>query len=112
MAKSKTKKSVMQGISDYRLRRMIFSRLFGIGLCIACIVCLVAYYKEIFNEWLVMIILSFCMGTLFSLNSFIQDIKVGNPWQRVNGIVSVMFYLLVGFLIVYGFVSGELQLQF
>ncbi len=112
MAKSKAKKSVMQGITDYRKRRMIFSRLFGIAMCIVCIVCLVAYYKEMFNEWLLMVILAFCMGTIFSTNSFLQDIKVGNPWQRVNSIVSVMFYVLMAFLIVYGFVSGELTLQF
>ncbi len=112
MAKSKTKKSVMDNIANYRIRRMILSRLFGIGLCLMCIVCLVAYYKELFNTWLLMIFLSFCMGTIFSLNSFIQDIKVGNPWQRINGIIAIMFYVMVGFLIVYGFISGELSLQF
>ena len=51
-------------------------------------------------------------GFLHGDDIFIKDIKVGNPWQRINGIVSVMFYVLVVFLIIYGFVSGELQLQF
>lgn len=114
MAKRKKKddRNALQKDAAQMRRKMISSRVIGIFCCLLAIACIAVYYFKVINEWLCIVILTYCMGTIFTSNSFIQDVKVGNPWQRINGIVSVILYLLVAALIVYGFVTGNLSLQF
>ncbi len=96
----------------YYKRKMIIRRIIGIIACLVTLGCIAIYYFKTINEWLCIIIIAYCLGTIFSTNSFLQDIKVGNPWQRINGVVAVGFYIIVVFLIVYGFITKSLQLQF
>ena len=99
----------------YRLRKMKMSRFMGIFSCLLAFVTIVIYYFDnikFANDWMCIISLVYCLGSIFNSNSFLQDIKVGNPWQRVNGVISIAFYVLMAFLIVWGFVTKELLLQF
>lgn len=92
--------------------KMMMARILGIMACLVAIVGLVLKYFEIINEWMCIITISYAMGTIFAFNSNLQDIKVGNPWHRINAICAILFFAFVIFLIVYGFISGQLQTQF
>ncbi len=113
MAKSKTKKlGALQQEAVHLRKKMISSRLTGILACIVALASIVVFYLKVINEWMCIIAIAYCLATIFTANSFIQDVKVGNPWQRINGICSILFYILVVFLIAYGFISKNLVLQF
>jgi hypothetical protein len=90
------------------------SRTVGILSSLLGLASIVAYFLkfEYVGEWMLMIIITYCMAAVFSSNSFLQDIKVGNPWQRINAICSIFFFICVIFLIVYGFISGQLSTWF
>ena len=119
-AKSNTKKNAWQEDFEYKKRKMVKSRLIGILCCLLVLTCVVIYSLNatkvideiLLSPWMCIIAISYCLGTIFSANSFLQNIKVGNPWQRINALFSVLFYVLVAFLIVYGFITKELKLQF
>lgn len=113
MAKTKTNNYAKQ-YAGFLKRKMIMSRFIGILCCLIAIVGIVIYFLKLWTDrqWLIMITISYCMATVFTANSFLQDIKVGNPWQRVNGFCSVVLYLFAVFLIVFGFVDGQLKVQF
>ncbi len=110
--KQKGKMNVVQKEASYLRKKMIASRLTGIFTCLLALASVAVYYLKSINEWLCIIALAYCLGTIFVANSFIQDVKVGNPWQRVNGVCAIVFFILVVFLIVYGFVTHQLNLQF
>lgn len=114
-AKSKTKskpKSPMQAQAAFFKRKMIMSRIMGFLCCFIAIASIIVYYLKIIDEWMSVITISYCAATIFVVNSFLQDIKVGNPWQRVNGACAIILYLFTVFLIVYGFVTGGLTTRF
>ena len=100
----------VQEYADYLKRKLMMSRVVGLIVCLLGIACIALYYVKIVNGWLCLITLAYCMANTFSLNSQLQGIKTGNPWQRINAICSIFFYLFVVFLISYGFASGELSL--
>ncbi len=104
--------NALQKEARYLKKRMITSRMIGILACLFSLAGIVVYYMSWINEWLCIIIISYCLGNIFTSNSFIQDMKVGNPWHRVNGVCSIIFYLLTVALIIYGFVTHNLSLQF
>ena len=116
MAKSNTKQkkklSPMQQQAGFLRRKMRMSRIVGTICCLAIIVTLVMYYLKRMNEWLAIINICYCIATIFVSNSFLQDIKVGNPWQRINGLISILFYLATVGLIIWGFANGQLTTQF
>lgn len=105
-------KKDIQDYSGFLKRKMIMSRIMGVISCLIGITCLILYYFKVVNEWMCLIILTYCMANCFMLNSNLQGIKVGNPWQRVNAYCSIFFYLFVVFLISYGFASGNLAILF
>ena len=102
----------MQERAAYLKRKMRMSRMIGIMCCLLAIAAIVTYYLKTMNEWISVIIIAYSAATIFTANSFIQDIRVGNPWQRVNAVCAILIYLLTVFLIVWGFVYGELTAQF
>lgn len=104
--------SVMKRDAAWRKRKMISSRIIGVVSCLLSFGAITVYYLGKINQWMCIIVLAYCLGNIFSANSFLQDIRVGNPWQRINGICSVFFYALAIFLIVWGFITKELVLQF
>ena len=109
------KSSYQAQTAAYRLRKMKTSRVIGMLSCLLAFATIVIYYMDnvkFANDWMCIISLTYCLGSVFNSNSFLQDMKVGNPWQRVNGIISIAFYILMGFLIVWGFITKELVLQF
>ena len=106
------KANPMKGYDKFLKRKMMLSRIVGIFCCLLAIGSVVTYYLKTINEWLSIITIAYCVATIFTANSFLQDIKVGNPWQRMNGFCSVIIYLLTAFLIVWGFVHGHLTTQF
>lgn len=102
----------MQEYNGYLKRRLMLSRILGIITCLVGITCLVLYYFKIVNEWMCLVVLTYCMANCFTLNSQLQGVRVGNPWQRINAICAMFFYLFVVFLISYGFASGNLVVRF
>lgn len=104
--------SALQKEAKYLKKRMLISRVIGILACILSLTGIVVYYLSLINEWLCIILIAYCLGNIFTSNSFIQDMKVGNPWHRVNGVCSIIFYILTVALIIYGFVTHNLSLQF
>ena len=102
----------MNRYPKYLKRKMMTARIIGIIACLATIAGIVLKYFDIINEWLCIISISYSLGVIFSYNSNLQDIKVGNPWQRINAICAILIFAFVLFLVVYGFVSGQLQVQF
>ncbi len=102
----------IQKEAQYLKKKMITQRISGIITCLLALTSIGVYYFEIINGWMCVIVLTYCLGSVFTANSFIQDIKVGNPWQRVNSICSIAFYVLTVGLIIYGFVTHNLELQF
>lgn len=111
MAVNISRKDV-QDYAGFLKRRMMMSRILGIFTCLLGIACIVLFYLKIVNDWMCLVVLAYCMANCFSLNSNLQGVKVGNPWQRVNSICAIILYLFVVFLISYGFASGEMSLQF
>lgn len=108
----KRAKSFQKTQAAFYKRKMRMSRVAGILCCLVVIASLVAYYLKYMNQWLSIINISYCVATIFIANSFLQDIKVGNPWQRVNAACGILLYLFTGFLIVWGFMDGQLTTQF
>ncbi len=104
--------NALQKEAKYLKKRMTISRVIGIFACLLALTGIAVYYLSLINEWLCMILIAYCLGSIFTSNSFIQDMKVGNPWHRVNGVCSIIFYLLVVALIIYGFATNNLSLQF
>lgn len=102
----------MKGVNAYLKRKMMFARILGIIACLVALAGIVLRYLNLFNTWLCLILISYCLGIIFTFNSNLQNVKVGNPWQRINSICAVVMYMLVAFLIIYGFVEGILQTQF
>lgn len=98
--------------SAYLKRKMMLSRILGILTCLFGFACIVLYYFKLVNDWMCLVVLAYCMGNAFSFNSNLQGVKIGNPWARLNAICSFAMYLLVVFLISYGFVSGNLTVKF
>lgn len=91
-------------------RRMNMSRIIGTLACLMGIACIVLYAFNIVNQWMCLIVLTYTMATIFSYNSSLQSIKVGNPWARINVICSLILYVLVIFLMSYALASGALSL--
>ena len=102
----------MQELNAYLKRKMMISRIFGIFACLVAITGLVLKFLEIVDDWLCLMMIVYSLGTIFALNGNLQDIKVGNPWQRINFACSVIMYLFVVFIIIYGFCTVELSVQF
>lgn len=105
-------KQINQDHISYLKRKMIVSRLTGIFACLIGLASIVLLYLKLLDEWMCIIIIGYAMATAFSSNSFLQGAKVGNPWQRLNFACAIFFYIVVVVLIVYGFISGELIIQF
>lgn len=110
--KSKKAKTPMQAQAAFYKRKMIMSRVIGVLCCLVAIGAIVIYYLKTINEWLSVITISYCAATVFVTNSFIQDIRVGNPWQRVNGFCAILLYMFTVFLMVWAFIHGHLTTQF
>lgn len=108
----KAKSNPVKEYGSFLKRKMIMSRIVGILCCLLAIASIFTYYFKVINEWISLINISYSIATIFTANSFLQDIKVGTPWQRINGICSVLLYLFSVFLIVWGFVYGQLSLKF
>ncbi len=102
----------MDKLSAYLRRKMMISRIFGIFACLVAITGLVLKLLEVIDEWLCLLLIVYSLGTIFSLNGNLQDIKVGNPWQRINFACAILMYLFVVFIIIYGFCVGELTVNF
>ncbi len=102
----------MDKLSAYLRRKMMISRIFGIFACLVAITGLVLKLLEVIDEWLCLLLIVYSLGTIFSLNGNLQDIKVGNPWQRINFACAIFMYLFVVFIIIYGFCVGELTVNF
>lgn len=111
MSETKTNNPIKNQAKFYG-RKMLMSRFIGIIGCLMAIASIVLYYLRPSTEWLSMITIGYCTGLIFTANSFLQDIKIGNPWQRINAFCAVILYLFTVFLIVYGFVEGGLTMNF
>ncbi len=93
-------------------RKMIMSRIVGIMACLLAIATMILMYFKMVSEWISIIVICYAMATIFSNNSFLQGIKTGNAWQRINMACAIFFYVAIIALIVYGFISGQLTTQF
>lgn len=109
----------VEEFGKYLKRKMVMSRILGILGCLMGLLSLVLYalqranmISEVISDWLLLILLTYSMAIAFTFNSGLQGIKVGNPWQRINAFCAIFFYLLVVFLIAYGFASGNLNIGF
>ena len=106
------KESPFKSYNSFLKRKMFMSRILGIFSCMLAIASIVMLYFNAVSEWMCIIIIGYAMATVFSSNSFLQGIKIGNPWQRINMVCAIFFYIAVIGLIVYGFITGELTTQF
>lgn len=104
--------SVIANHSAYLKRRMIMSRVLGIMACIFALASIFLMYYKLISEWMCIITISYAMATAFTSNGFLQGIKVGNPWQRINMACAIFFYILVVGLVVLGFINGQLSFSF
>ena len=104
--------SQAQNYAAFLRRKMILSRLTGILSCIIAIAGIVLMYLGLVSEWMCIIVIGYAMAMIFTSNSFLQGIKIGNPWQRINMVCAIFFYIAVLALIIYGFIAGELVVQF
>lgn len=102
----------MNSHAKHLKHKMMMARLLGIFACLIAIAGIVLKYLGIVSDWLCIITIAYAMGTIFTFNSSLQDIRVGNPWQRINAICSLILYAFVIFLIAFGFSSGQLQINF
>lgn len=103
----------------YLKRKMVMSRIMGILGCLIGLACITLYILQrlsvlshIINDWMLLVMVTYTMALAFTVNSGLQGIKVGNPWQRINSIFAMFFYFFVVFLISYGFASGNLSVMF
>ena len=108
----KIRENPMKEYAYFLKRKMMMSRIVGLLCCVLALASLVLYYFNLFNSWLNLITISYSVATIFTANSFLQDVKVGSPWQRVNAGCSIILYLFTVFLIVYGFIIGALTVGF
>lgn len=108
----KTNNSPLKEQARFYKRKMMLSRIIGIFCCLMALGSIALYYFRPSTQWLSLITITYCAGMVFTANSFLQDIKVGNPWQRVNAFCSIILYLFTVFLIIYGFVEGQLITNF
>ena len=109
----KYKKEVsMNDYVKHLKRKVMFSRITGIFACLVAIAGLVLKLLGVVADWWCIIMIAYAIATIFLLNANIQDIRVGNPWQRINTICSLIMFLFVIFLLVYGFTSGQFETQF
>ena len=99
----------------YLKRKMMMARIFGIFGCLLGLVCITLYglqkgniVEEVINDWMLLVMLTYCMATAFTYNSGLQGIKAKNPWQRVNAACAIFFFLFVIFLLAYGIAIGYL----
>ena len=99
----------MNSYAKHLKHKMMMARLLGILACLVTITGIILKYLGIISDWLCIISIAYSMATIFTFNSSLQDIRVGNPWQRINAACSLLLYAFVIFLIVYGFTSGQLQ---
>ena len=97
----------------YLKRKMMMARIFGIAGCLLGLLCIVLYglqrggiIEEAINDWMLLVMLTYCMANAFTYNSGLQGAKSNNPWQRVNALSAIFFYLFVIFLLAYGIASG------
>ena len=104
--------NVLKKDAEHRRKKMRSSRIIGILSCLIALGSIVVYALGKLNPWLCIIVIAYGIASSFNSNSFLQDIKVGNPWQRINGFCSIFFYVVVVFLIAYGFATSQIQLQF
>lgn len=102
----------MNNYAKHLKHKMMMARLLGILACLVAIAGIVFKYLGIVSDWLCIISIAYSMATIFLFNSSLQDIRIGNPWQRINAICALLLYAFVIFLIVYGFTSGQLQTNF
>ena len=102
----------MNEYTKHLKHKMMMARLLGILACLIAIGGIVLKYLGLLSDWLCIIAISYSMATIFTFNSSLQDIRVGNPWQRINAICSLLLYAIVIFLIEFGFTSGQLQTNF
>lgn len=102
----------MNNYAKHLKHKMMMARLLGILACLVAIAGIVLKYLGIVSDWLCIISIAYSMATIFLFNSSLQDIRIGNPWQRINAICALLLYAFVIFLIVYGFTSGQLQTNF
>ena len=109
----------VEEFGKYLKRKMLMSRIMGLMGCLVGVISLILYALQsshiintVLSDWMLLITLTYSMATAFSFNSGLQGIKAGNPWQRLNMICAIFFYLLVVFLIAYGFASGNLYINF
>lgn len=103
----------IQGYSKSLKKRMIVSRLFGIFGCCVGIASIVLYsfYKETTHwQWLCLIMMTYSLGMIFMQNCNLQAVKVGNPWQRVNGLCAILLFALDVMLITYALTTGKIIL--
>lgn len=105
-------KTPMQAQAAFYKRKMIMSRIVGLFCCLLAIGAIIIYYFKTINEWLSVITVAYCVATIFVTNSFLQDIKIGNPWQRINAICGIFLYLVTIFLMIWAFVQGHISTQF
>lgn len=99
----------MNDYSKVLKKRMIWARLIGIlgcAIAIACIVLYAYHHGETQWQWLCLILMTYSLGTIFLQNCNLQTVKVGNPWQRVNGICSVLLYAVDVAIITYALSTG------
>lgn len=108
--------SYAQKMDDYSRvlkRRMVLARFMGImGCCvgIACIVLYAYFHNEEQWQWLCLTLMAYSLGTIFMQNCNLQAVKVGNPWQRVNGICAMLMYALDIAIITYALATGKVIL--
>lgn len=99
-------------INDYSKvlkKRMITARLVGILGCLIAITCIILYaynHDQTQWQWICLILMTYSLGTIFLQNCNLQTIKVGNPWQRVNGICAILLYAVDVVIITYALCMG------
>ena len=101
----------MDYYSKHLKRKMIKVRLAGIFACLIGIAGIVLRFLELVPPWLCIISSAYAMALIFSFNGSLQGIRGGNPWARVNVFCALLMFAFVIFLIVYGFMTGELKTQ-
>lgn len=104
--------SPAQSHTAFLRRKMIMSRIIGIFSCLLALTAIILMYYKVASEWLCTIAIGYALATIFSNNSILQGAKTGNPWQRINLICAILFYIIVIALIILGFSNGALSTKF
>ncbi len=99
----------MDSYSKALKKRLITTRLTAIISIIAIAVILTLYFLNHLNGYICAIAVMYFLGMLFTLNSTFQDLSDAPVWRKVNTIFGFLFFLLTFALIIYAFVSGNLQ---